>query len=299
MSDGKKVPVNLGDVGDIVAATVAQQEEMARRRASAPSLRNFLVESPLYAAVELEVGLHERFLSELRQERGGYDCYCVKCRREGPFKRASTSYRHSPDELTAFTAGFILTVMECQRNTEHRQVFYSQIEGNKLRKIGQVPTYEDIAFGDVERYRAVMGQKSFSELHRAGGLAAFGIGIGAFVYLRRIFERMIFEHHQVLVKAGTPVDGFEGMGIEDKIHALRDVLPPLLVKNRKAYSILSLGIHELDEDFCREHFHVIRMAIVRMAEQDFERREAAKADAEMERELARVASAAKAAGGDK
>lgn len=258
-----------------------------------PTLRQYLIESPLYKAIDLQEGVHDDLLADLRQEGGGYDCYCVDCRKEVPFKRAHSPYRHSGEQLVSVDDGFIVTVMKCQRDTDHQQVFYSQIVNRRLRKIGQAPTFEDIAFGDVERYRAVLGPQSFAELHRAGGLAAVGVGIGAFVYLRRIFERMIMEHHQRLADAGSPIDGFDSLRIEEKIKALGDVLPPLLVKNRKAYGILSKGIHELDEDFCREHFQVVRMAIVRMAEQDFERREAAKADQAMARELDRIAQAAK------
>ena len=49
--------------------------------------------------------------------------------------------------------------------------------------------------------------------------------------------------------------------MDDKIELLKASLPDFLVSNRKLYSILSKGIHELDESICLSAFHVIRTGI--------------------------------------
>ncbi len=50
--------------------------------------------------------------------------------------------------------------------------------------------------------------------------------------------------------------------MDEKISLLQDHLPPFLVKNKKIYSILSLGIHELEEDECRSFFPVLRQSTI-------------------------------------
>lgn len=49
--------------------------------------------------------------------------------------------------------------------------------------------------------------------------------------------------------------------MEEKIELLKSYLPPFLVENKTLYSILSLGIHELDEQNCLAHFDTLRVGI--------------------------------------
>ena len=42
---------------------------------------------------------------------------------------------------------------------------------------------------------------------------------------------------------------------------LRYHLPTLLVENRRIYSILSIGIHQLGEEECKKYFQVILQGI--------------------------------------
>ena len=59
-----------------------------------------------------------------------------------------------------------------------------------MKKIGQYPSVADLSFPELKDYRKVMSKDDDKELKRAIGLHASGIGIGSFVYLRRIFERI-------------------------------------------------------------------------------------------------------------
>ena len=58
-------------------------------------------------------------------------------------------------------------------------------------KIGQYPSLADIANDESRTYRSVLDETDGAELHRVIGLAAHGVGVGSFVYLRRILERLI------------------------------------------------------------------------------------------------------------
>lgn len=48
----------------------------------------------------------------------------------------------------------------------------------------------------IRKYDKVLSGERLKEFTRASGLAANGVGIGSFVYLRRIFEELIGEAHK-------------------------------------------------------------------------------------------------------
>jgi hypothetical protein len=92
-------------------------------------------------------------------------------------------------------------------------------------------------------------------------LAANGVGIGSFVYLRRIFEDLVGEAYLEGLKEGKITkDQYKGR-VDDKIELLKAYLPDFLVKHKQIYSILSLGIHELSEDVCLQHFEAVKAGI--------------------------------------
>jgi hypothetical protein len=75
------------------------------------------------------------------------------------------------------------------------------------------------------------------------------LGIGSFTYLRRIIEKLITEEHEAAVLDGAVFPNWKDTDrLEDKINALKDRLPPALVKHKSAYGVLSAGMHELDEE---------------------------------------------------
>ena len=178
--------------------------------------------------------------------------------------------------------------MHCQR-ANHIYNFYFTYDGRYLTKFGQLPSLEDIAGADIRKYEPLLRGGYFGELKRATGLASHGIGIGSFVYLRRIFEKLLRDHYNDLDGDKPTQDDFMRMRMDERISALAPSLPIALVKNRAIYKILSVGVHELDEETCRKHFPVIRAAILQILEQDFQARERAKAAANLEAEIAKIA----------
>ena len=65
----------------------------------------------------------------------------------------------------------------------------------------------DIEQGTIRNYRSVLDKDHYQELNRAIGLASHGVGIGSFVYLRRIFERLVEEaHSKAITSAGWDED---------------------------------------------------------------------------------------------
>jgi len=115
---------------------------------------------------------------------------------------------------------------------------------------------------EIKRYRKVLAPEDYNDLRRAVGLSAHGIGIGAFVYLRRIFERLIEEAHQTARQASAwDEERFQQSRMPEKIGLLALYLPSFLVENKSLYGILSKGLHELSEDECLQYFSIVQHGI--------------------------------------
>lgn len=243
------------------------------------------LEASLYTKVPVEVVKGDRPLRDLlRQENLGFDCYCIHCKKHTPFKskRGDSHYpvwrQAAQNKVLSF--GTYNLDMFCQRDDTHiyTYLFRHETIGDEetITKIGQTPSLEDIARSDMEKYRDVLDAADFSELHRAGGLISHGVAIGAFVYLRRIFERLIYRHHDEFTKTNGPIDGFDGLKMDQKIEALKSTLPSLVVGNKAIYGILSKGIHELDEAACKRFYPIMHAVVISILEEDLQAREKAK-----------------------
>jgi len=249
-----------------------------------PDRATLFLETPLYETFAIPSTAEGRGdLLGLRYGTVQFDAYCVHCRRHSPFKTSYRSFRADADQ--AIKDGTFEHTIECQRHPVHKYVFHFRLNGMRLTKIGQFPSIADLASADIEKYRPLL-KTHFGELSKATGLASHGVGIGAFVYLRRIFERLIQQHHDELP---APVEDFGRMRMDEKIGALKSVLPPALVRNKATYSILSKGLHELDEETCKAYFPVVRAAIIQILEQDFQARDKKLAEEKLEAEIAKIA----------
>lgn len=137
-------------------------------------------------------------LNELR-----YDFYCPKCGKESVFKTkpepktiGRSPQRRPLIEDKGSTLKFI-----CSRDSAHFLLFFFKtgIETEDglltLTKIGQFPSMADISNEDSRKYLKVLGRDRSREFNKAIGLVSHGVGIGSFVYLRRIFENLIEEAH--------------------------------------------------------------------------------------------------------
>ena len=137
-----------------------------------------------------------------------------------------------------------------------------------MKKIGQYPSVADLSFPELKEYRKVMTREDEKELKRAIGLFASGIGVGSFVYLRRIFERIIVTASQKAIGEGIiKEEEFNTAHVDEKIKMLVDYLPKSLVNNPVFYGIVSKGIHELSEEDCLEFFPVMQSFIMMILRQ--------------------------------
>ena len=138
-----------------------------------------------------------------------------------------------------------------------------------VKKVGQYPSLADIANDEVRQYRSVMEKEDAREFHMAIGLAAHGIGIGSFVYLRRIFERLVAGRYEAFKdEEGWQDEDFNGLRMHEKVKFLRDHLPSFMVENANIFGILSHGIHELDEQACLKAFGMLKRSITHILDED-------------------------------
>lgn len=165
--------------------------------------------------------------------------------------------------------------LECGRNEDHQYVYYIKLEKMVVQKIGQYPSLADVAINEIKgRYRSVLKGDNWSELYKAIGLAAHGEGIGAFVYLRRVFERLIYQRfNEFKEREGWDDSCFKALRMHEKIDFLKKYLPDFLIENSRIYSIFSLGIHELDNEGCCGFFDVGKHSILIVLEEDLQKKQ--------------------------
>lgn len=254
------------------------------------SVEQFLFEVPLYSAYK--VAPDSEVLKALYDRTGGnfrVDGHCPYCHKSSTFTVKgqylatgqlwiNISTRYSFDNLS----------IECVRSEHHVIKFYFRIHKLVLEKIGQYPSIATVSNDEVAPYRKFMNDADGAEFHKAIGLAAHGVGVGSFVYLRRVFERLIYDRFaQFKSHEGWKDEDFYKLRMEEKVLFLKDHLPSFLVENRRVYSILSLGIHELEEEACLTYFEALKQAIIIILEDDKKTKE------ELERRKAFSAALAK------
>ncbi len=100
------------------------------------------------------------------------------------------------------------------------------------------------------RFKSVLEKDLLRDLNIAIGLFAHGVGAGAFAYLRRIFERLLFAAGANARGKGDPINGFETTRMVKKINTLASHLPAEVVETARTYRLLSAGIHALSEEQC-------------------------------------------------
>jgi hypothetical protein len=157
-------------------------------------------------------------------------------------------------------------------DSTHDLVVVFKVMNSKVIKIGQNPSIADLSRKEIEKYRK-LNLSIYSELNRAIGLASHGIGVGAFVYLRRILEKYIVIPRLLELVAEGKVDNdlIFKTDFKGKIELAKEKLPDFLVNNKKIHSFLSKGLHELEEKECKDYFALMRASIEIILDEEIEK----------------------------
>lgn len=228
-----------------------------------PVLYSLLFEIPLYKKIEYD-DAHREVLSPFFLSKRAINFYCPYCNDISVFKfdtDSSNFYESSP------RPPFVNIVFECSMSSLHKgYVYFSEIidkEGEKIfYKVGQWPSLVDFQNQKMKKYRFILNNY-YKEFTKAIKLNASGVGIGSFVYLRRIVEYLLEEAHGEALKDTDWDDGLYQKVNKtiDRISLLKKHLPKILVENKESYSILSKGIHDLGEDECLRYFPILKSMI--------------------------------------
>lgn len=177
----------------------------------------------------------------------------------------------------------------CAMDNSHHLDYVVLTDNSIFRKIGQYPSVADLAFPELDKYNKVMSENDRRELGKALGLFANGIGIGSYVYLRRILERLL---EKVKADAGDTVDSnmFNRARMGEKMKMLQEYLPKTLADNPSIYGILSKGIHELSEKECLSYFIVVKDCLLMIFDEWAREKEKSKKEESIRSELSRIAS---------
>lgn len=235
------------------------------------SRQEAFLESPLYAIFSLE-GRDPEELVKFFLGGGTLDAWCPRCHRISVFRISSQLSGYGEEKKKSLPrAGLIEVSSSCTRGVEDAYstgcqaplyvIFFKDYD--EVRKIGQSPSAADLAFGSLdEAFDKELDTASRRELGTAIGLHAHSVGIGSFVYLRRIFESLLEEAH---LQARSDKDWdeaqYEKARIPERIQRLGAYLPSRLVSSASLYKLLSVGIHELSEEECLDSFGAVKGAI--------------------------------------
>lgn len=180
---------------------------------------------------------------------------------------------------------------KCAMNESHIIDFIVLTTDELMIKIGQYPSVADLSFPELARYKKELSKNDMNEMRRAIGLHAQGIGVGSYVYLRRILERVIEQAKCIAVAEAKIVeDEYEQKRVVERIKMLKDYLPDILVSNPTVYGIVSKGIHELSEEECIEYFPIMKECIFMILEKWEQERQQVEAEKQLSAAISKIAS---------
>ncbi len=226
-----------------------------------------LLKDPLYSEYELD-NLDELELLNLLffvnsnkvfRRLKTIDSYCSICKKHTTFNSEDscsdelsllvsnagmhTKFHAKQDENTLIEElekiNLFIRIFSCPRkpnDPSHNHVYIFRVIGRTLIKIGQNPTIADLSKEEIKKYRK-LNPEIYTELNRAIGLSAHGVGIGSFVYLRRIIEKHIVypEINKLLKEKKISPEQISSKDFKGKINLAKEELPEFLVENPKIY----------------------------------------------------------------
>lgn len=231
---------------------------------------DFYFETPLYDVISLNSLESDNFVGDVdafSNVLGDNTTYDIKLEWVVVFREIYTYPKPKK--------GYAMITLSCKRKQNNILRFFvykDEIDNKVVEKVGQDPSLADLQFKDLQiKYEKVLSQKYLKELKKAVGLASHGVGVGSFVYLRRIFENLIFESFDKNEESlEIPKGDFTVKKMEDKIDILKDCLPSQLVEMKSVYGILSKGVHQLEEDECLKYFQPLKLSIELILDQKIE-----------------------------
>jgi hypothetical protein len=227
-----------------------------------PSPYDFFINTPIYEKIVIDES-SSKIGMDIFNFGKPFDSYCPFCKEHSIFERIVGNYWSEMKDSEGWVdKGDEKFKFRCTRVRSHLLEFYVRITDRTFEKVGQTPSIADLQIFDVKKYSKILPKQYYMEFTKAIGLASHGVGVGSFVYLRRIFEQLISEAKlQLCNDASWDEELFNRAKMSEKIELVASELPEFLVENKLMYGILSKGIHELSEQECLQYFPVVKTGI--------------------------------------
>jgi hypothetical protein len=239
----------------------------------------FHLEMPLYRSYDLLIGSAKEKIYELMTFSGTIDAYCIWCKKDSVFESSPSSRWVFEQWLSKIEDDLQKFSWSCAHNNNHRyrSYYFTPKGSNTFQKVGQFPSVADFQIPQVGKYRKILGEEQYKEFTRGIGVAAHGVGIGSFVYLRRVFENLIEEARAKAQAKNVKFSNeeYQRVKMDEKIKMVSDYLPEFLVESRSLYAILSKGIHDLSEEECLKYFETVKIGIEQILDEKIIKKERA------------------------
>lgn len=151
---------------------------------------------------------------------------------------------------------------DCKHNL---LVIFKKIDNSTIMKVGQYPSIYDLNEEiNNKSFINMLGEEYSGYYKNACSLYSFNTCIGAMVYLRRIFEKVLLEtYEEHKDNISYSFDDFKKLRMEDKIKELKKYLPDILFEPgfNSIYTKISDGVHNLSESECQLIFPILKNAI--------------------------------------
>lgn len=151
---------------------------------------------------------------------------------------------------------------DCKHNL---LVIFKKIDNSTIMKVGQYPSIYDLNEEINNRtFLKMLGEEYEGYYKNACSLYSFNTCIGAIIYLRRIFEKILLDtYNENKESINLSLEDFKKLRMENKLKKLRNNLPSILFEQgfNIIYTKISDGIHNLSEDECQQMFPILKNAI--------------------------------------
>ena len=245
--------------------------------ATAIPVTDWLLDLPLYTPVDIKERVSPSVKAILTYT-GIVDFYCPACQLHTPFQGLLSleTQNSMASELMAakafgFASSFWLQTrfskeLACTR-AGHKVIFHFQVEEQQLLKVGQYPSIAAIHYGELLHYADALGEQGLHDLHHADALSANSNSLGAYIYLRKLFETQLqMAYVQAQARPGWQAPGYADASIAAKVALLAQHLPAYLVQHPALYALLDLPVTELTEATCHRHYEALKTAVLLMAD---------------------------------
>jgi hypothetical protein len=242
--------------------------------------QEFFIALPLYKKVNFnKIDELWNFNQEVINTQRSIRSFCSQCDKESVFVRFRSPHEidypidrrlrgKDIQEATRILRQLMLRDHEAFQVTDfvcsqchHSLIFFSFTTETFAMKVGQYPSYADLFQQADVKYRKVLSAERFKEFNTGIGLAAHGVGIGSYSYLRRILEDLVDEAFRIASDVKWEENEYQRSRFVEKIEKLSDFLPEFMVENKNLYGIMSTGLHDLSEEECLKYFDLLRGSI--------------------------------------